>query len=154
MSTKIVKYGTPILHQVCEQTDLNNPELPNIIKMMQETMVIEQGVGLAANQIGLNERIFVWDYAGHTGHLINPEIYPNAVEFESIEGCLSCGKIPVKLHRSIGCEIGGYELDGEWVTYSASTTLGCIFQHEVDHLNGKTIFDNLNRQQRRNLWKQ
>lgn len=154
MSTQIVKYGNPILHEVCEQADITDAnELKKTIALMQNTMIIEQGVGLAANQIGINSRIFVWDYQGKTGHIINPQLQISEERFDTIEGCLSCDRIPVKLSRAYKCELSGYNHDGEWITVKADGVLASIFQHEFDHLNGKTIIDTLNRAQRRKLFK-
>jgi peptide deformylase len=99
------------------------------------------GIGLAAPQIGLSRRIIVVGFTDQIICVVNPQI-TMAPDFDWMkEGCLSLpGKIiNIKRHKNV--EVRGFDITGKSVSITASDLLARVFQHEIDHLNGKLICD-------------
>lgn len=100
------------------------------------------GVGLSANQVGLNLRIFVAEYRNRFFAVINPKIIKFSKESEILEeGCLSVPGVFVEKERAMFVTLEGFDLNGKKLKLKASGVLARIFQHETDHLNGKLIAD-------------
>lgn len=121
----------------------------SLISDMIETMVAAGGVGLAANQVGRPEDVFVWDYNGSAGYVINPYIQQHNGSYEHIEGCLSCYSKPVLVKRHKEVKMIGQTLDGKKMIWLDNGMAAAIWQHEIDHLNGHLLFDKLPRRTRR-----
>ena len=140
----IVFYGDPVLRQTSKEVTEITKEVKNNLNEMLELMRESNGVGLAANQVGLTERYFVGEVDGKIKKIINPEIIKESQEIVELEeGCLSIPgiykrvkrpeKVKVKYLNENGKEIIE-ELDGIWAR---------VFQHELDHLNGVLFIDKL-----------
>ena len=141
---EIKTFGDPILRQrareVEEITDLHK----SLIASMIETMHLAPGVGLAATQIGVLERIFVYAVDETVGALINPEVVNLSEETDTdIEGCLSLPGIQFPVERSVEVTIRGLDENGDPVEIEATDLLAIVFQHELDHLDGVLFIDHL-----------
>lgn len=125
-------------------------KLHTLIADMFETMRAVKGVGLAAPQIGINQRIFVFDLEGESGVVINPtlELSEETTE-EPGEGCLSVPELHYQPPRALTATVRGFDADGAEVSFSGTGLLARCFQHEVDHLDGRLFVDRLVGEQRK-----
>ncbi len=109
---------------------------------MTEVMYEKDGVGLAANQVGVLKRVIVVDAGEGQITIINPEIVQQNEEDASFEeGCLSLPDIQIKINRPISVVVTGCNLQNQPVEYHAEGLLARVLQHEIDHLNGVLIID-------------
>jgi peptide deformylase len=144
MILKIVKYPEPVLQQPGEPVTEFDAELHKLIADMFETMYASQGIGLAAQQVGVAKRITVIDLTGGKDPaqklvLINPEIiFREGKQYEE-EGCLSFPEIREKIARAAKVRIRAQDQDGKWFEMDGEELLSRAFQHEIDHLDG-TLF--------------
>jgi peptide deformylase len=121
---------------------LNKKELRETIRDMRETMVAAQGIGLAANQVGLSIRLFVALVESKFYAIINPEIVKQSKEvLDMEEGCLSIPGIYGDVPRPAEIVLSGYDKNGKRVKIKASGLRARVFQHETDHLNGVLFID-------------
>ena len=146
MQIKILKHPDTFLRQPTQEVELplskeNNIILDNMIKIMYQA----NGIGLAANQIGYNRRMFVMDTSNERNKpqtFINPIVKSkNNIKMSDIEGCLSCPGEEVKVSRSmcVNLELTCRHGKNQHQTFYY---LPCrVVQHEMDHLNGKLIID-------------
>lgn len=147
---KILLAPDPLLREVCEPCEIGDPTLKSLAKKMANTMYENHGCGLAAPQVGVKKRIIVVDCDDpendpHPLVLVNPEILEldgNPVKEE--EGCLSCPGISVPVSRKPFARVRYYDLDGNECTVEGDGLLGRCLQHEIDHLDGKTLFESCN----------
>lgn len=119
-------------------------ETRELIKKMRSTMKKADGVGLSANQIGLPIRVFVTEFDNKFYAIFNPQIKKTSEEENNLdEGCLSVPEkfSPVKRAEKVWLE--GFDQNGKKLKIKAWGFLARIFQHEVDHLNGKLFIDKL-----------
>jgi peptide deformylase len=137
--------GDPVLRQKAELVTAITPELRRLIADMFDTMYAEEGVGLAAPQVGISDRVIVVDPHDDETQpfaLINPEILDASKETEkNEEGCLSIPGVRDMVERSIRVRVRGLSENGEVKEFDAEGLLSRILQHEVDHLNGILFFD-------------
>ena len=117
-------------------------DINNLIKTMREVMDEADGVGLAANQIGLDMAVFVVGFDGKFYAIFNPEIIKASKEKEgSEEGCLSIPGHADIAYRHEKITLIGYDKNQKKIKIKAWGLLARIFQHEIDHLNGKLFID-------------
>jgi peptide deformylase len=117
-------------------------EISEIIKTMRLAMLEEKGIGLAANQIGLNIQVFVARVNGKLYSFFNPEIIKSSEEILiEDEGCLSVPKTYGKVERNEKVVLSAYDKNNKPVKVKAVGVLARVFQHEVDHLNGILFID-------------
>jgi len=146
---KIVTYPDPFLRQMAEEVDTFDDSLHVLLDQMQEVMYHDDGVGLAAPQIGVSKRIIVLDDGNGLIHLMNPEIITSGSNEEVVEeGCLSLPGIIVPVSRPGEVVVKGLNESGDPVKYEADALLARILQHEIDHLNGILIIDHISSIQR------
>jgi len=142
---EIVRYPHPALRKPAENIDPGDPNLPRLAARMIELMRQADGVGLAANQVGLPVRVFVANPTRNEPDkdivLINPEFIETAGWQETNEGCLSVPGVSLKLRRRERIRVRFVNLAGQTMEIDASGFLATIFQHETDHLDGKLIID-------------
>ena len=112
---------------------------------MWKIMEDNNGVGLAAPQVGLNHRMFVWRYNHANCAVWNPILTWLEGEEEAVEGCLSLPGISVVVKRAKASTLSGTGEDGSPFCMIGNSILTRIWQHEIDHLDGKLIIDNMNR---------
>ncbi len=143
-------FGDPILTVPAEPVTTFDAELRGLVKDLTETMLDAPGAGLAAPQIGVSLRVFVYDVEEVVGHLINPVIRTLSEECqEGDEGCLSFPGLAFPTRRSAKVVAEGFDMHGEPVTVAGCTLLARAIQHEVDHLDGILFIDRLDPEQRK-----
>lgn len=154
MKLPVYLYGHPVLRKVSEDITSDYPELKKLLDNMYETMYASEGVGLAAPQIGRNDRIVVIDAdpvaetfpecAGRKLTLINPEV--EVLEGESVtrgEGCLSLPGLSENVSRVEHIRLRWVDENFEQHEEEISGFLARIVQHECDHLEGKLYIDHV-----------
>jgi peptide deformylase len=159
----IVTYGSdPVLHRACAPVTEFDEPLRRLLLDMFASMEAADGVGLAANQIGVDARIFVIDCPDAegedvVGYVINPTLtLPPPVGDEPAavitdEGCLSVPGPYADLPRAFRARVDGVDLQGDPVTIETTGMAARCLQHEVDHLNGLVYVDLLPEEQREQL---
>jgi peptide deformylase len=146
---KVLKYPHPVLKYPCKPIQKINQGLRNIVAEMFETMYASDGVGLAANQVGLPLRLFVMNATGDKEKneeeyvFINPIIIKKNGNATDSEGCLSFPEIHADVVRAESVVIEGIFLDGEIRQFQWKGRPARIVQHETDHLNGVGFVDRL-----------
>lgn len=120
---------------------------------MLETMYEEPGIGLAAPQVGVQRRFFVYDIGDGPEALINPIIRESRGEWTHEEGCLSVPGLFWDIVRPKEIHITGYNIDGDEVSIEADELLSRLFQHELDHLDGVMLIDRLDGETRKEAMK-
>ncbi len=119
-------------------------EIRELIKKMREAMEATNGVGLAANQIGLDMKVFVARVEGKFYAIFNPEIVKISKELVvAKEGCLSVPGTTDEVVRPYQISLKGFDKNGKRLSIKAWGYQARVFQHEVDHLNGKLFIDYL-----------
>ena len=136
-------YGDPVLKQVAHAVDQVDGSLVRLVDDMVETMYDSEGAGLAATQVGIQKRLFVYDVGDGPSVIINPVIVESTGEWYHDEGCLSIPGLRLGIIRPAQVHIRGVDLDGEEVSVEADDFLGRVFQHEVDHLDGVLMVERL-----------
>lgn len=143
--------GDPVLRQRADDVTEIDGALASLCEDMAETMYEAPGIGLAAPQVGIQKRFFVYDMGAGDGAqvLINPVITESDGEWEFYEGCLSVPDMAFDIVRPKMVHITGYDLDGREVSIEADELLARLFQHELDHLDGVLLLDHLDADQRK-----
>jgi len=149
----IIKYGSSILRKrLKDVTEFGEP-LEKIVEAMFETMIEVRGIGLAANQVGIDQRIIILDGSGHYKGcekmvLVNPEIIEMEGEDIMVEGCLSIPDMDGEVSRANSIKIKAQDLKGKEVVLKATDMQARIYQHECDHINGKMYIDRVSQSTR------
>ncbi|HET9723328.1 MAG TPA: peptide deformylase [Actinomycetota bacterium] len=147
--------GDPVLRQVCAPVQRFDGWLRRTADDMLETMYAAPGVGLAASQVGIGMRFFVYDDGdGRTGFVANPELSELDGADTIDEGCLSIPGPFYPTLRAVTVRLRGQDLGGEMFELRAEGLLARIFQHETDHLNGGLYIDRLDDEGRRDVMRQ
>ena len=146
----IVKYGDPVLETAAQPITEFDDELKKLADDMFESMYAAQGIGLAAPQIGLSQRLTVIDTSFKKNPedkivLVNPEIIEREGEQYEEEGCLSLPDIRDKVKRAAKVKVRAQNADGEWFEMEGEELLSRACQHEIDHLDGVLFIDRLSR---------
>jgi len=145
---RILHYPDPVLAKKAEPITEINDDIRRLAADMAETMYAAPGVGLAAPQIGISQRLIVLDCAGkddppHLIKAVNPEIIDAEGECFDEEGCLSVPGFFTRVKRKSGVRVRFLDLDGKAVEMEAEGLLAVAFQHEIDHLDGILFVDHL-----------
>jgi peptide deformylase len=143
--------GDPVLRQRAADVAEIDGRLAKLAQDMIATMYEAPGVGLAAPQVGVQKRLFVYDAQDGDGArvLVNPVISESRGEWVFEEGCLSVPGLSFEIARPDEIHLTGYDLDGNEVSIEAHEYLGRIFQHELDHLDGILLLERLDDDQRK-----
>jgi peptide deformylase len=142
--------GDPVLRRKAPPVARAGDELRRLVDDMFETMYAAHGIGLAAPQVGVSERLFVVDVDGAKHVFVNPEIVSLGAETESgEEGCLSIPEIFADVTRPAVVTMRATTLEGDPFELTAGALLGRCLQHEFDHLEGKLFPDHLSFLKRR-----
>lgn len=144
---EIRKFKDKILRKKAKKVSKVDKEIKKLIVDMAQTMKKNQGIGLAAPQVGILKRIIVFQ-ADRPGQrifsLINPKVKKKSREKEKgEEGCLSFPKVLLEIKRAKLIEVEGLDINGNKVKFEAKGLLARILQHEIDHLDGVLFFDRL-----------
>ena len=140
---EITEFPERVLKEVGDPVEKFDEELERLVADMFETMYAEEGVGLAAPQVGLSLRLFVMDCEGIKLVAANPEILSAEGEQEGEEGCLSVGKIHAPLRRAARVRLRAQDVQGEWFEREAEGLAARCFLHETDHCDGLLFIDHL-----------
>lgn len=141
--------GDPLLHRACEDVTDFGPSLAKLVEDMFATMYAAQGVGLAANQIGVPLKVFVYDCPDdddvrHLGHVVNPELVEaDGLTVRGPEGCLSLPGLESGTERFDHAVVEGLTMTGEPVRIAGTGWFARCLQHECDHLEGMVYTDRL-----------
>lgn len=137
-------FGDPVLRQMAREVEAVTGVHRRLVDDMRATMRGASGVGLAAPQVGVLERIFVWEVEDASGALINPVITAHSEEVVADEeGCLSLPGVAYPVERRAGARIEGLDEMGRRVEIESKGLLARVFQHEIDHLDGILFIDRL-----------
>jgi peptide deformylase len=136
-------FGDLGLKQRCPDVTEFDGALARLADDMIETMYAAPGVGLAANQIGIQKRVFVYDAGDGPSTVVNPTIAETSEAWEYEEGCLSVPGMYFPIGRPRCVTLKGYDLEGKEFTREAQDLLARIFLHETDHLDGLLLLDRL-----------
>ena len=151
MAHEIRAFGDPVLKSRATPVKDFDESLERLAQDMKRIMRENEGVGLAANQIGRLKRIFVAAYEDEEYAIVNPVIEERSEASEKdVEGCLSIPEIRVEVERSCAVTILGKDPLGTPVRVEAEGVLARIFQHEIDHLDGVLILDRTDHESRKN----
>ena len=148
MVRTILTYPDPELKKRSHPVTVITDKTRELARDMADTMYDAPGIGLAAPQIGVHQRIIVIDISGKDEKpelivAVNPEIiHAEGEEFEE-EGCLSVPKFSANVRRHARIVVKALNLDGEEVVFRADDLLSIAFQHEIDHLDGILFIDHL-----------
>ncbi len=137
----VLIYPDPVLRQATRRITVFDEKLKNLLENMFETMDAYKGVGLAAPQIGVLEKIIVVSYEERSLALINPEIIFHEGETIDEEGCLSLPEVTMQLKRFDIIKVKAQDFEGNPVLLDEHGFFSRILQHEIDHLNGILIID-------------
>lgn len=148
MIRKILTYPDPELKKKSAPVTVINEKTVELVRDMAETMYDAPGVGLAAPQIGVHQRIVVIDVSDKNDPpdlivAINPVIVHAEGEAYEEEGCLSVPRYAANVRRHEQVVVKALDLSGEEISYKADGLLAIAFQHEIDHLDGILFVDHL-----------
>ena len=148
MKLDILRYPDSRLHTVAKPVQAVDARIQKLVDDMAETMYAAPGIGLAATQVNVHERVIVIDISEDKSDLrvlINPEILSKSGDVEWEEGCLSVPGIYDKVHRAEIIRVRALNRDGETYEFDADGLLAVCVQHEMDHLMGKVFVEYLSR---------
>ena len=142
-------FGDPVLTTPALEVVDFDKELRTLVADLTETMLEAPGAGLAAPQIGVGLRVFVWDVDEALGHLINPSLELSSEMQEGEEGCLSFPALSYETPRAFRAVAKGFNMYGEPITVEGTELLARCLQHETDHLDGIVFIDRLSKEDRK-----
>lgn len=148
-------FGDPVLRQVATPVDDIDGKIARMATDMFPAMYAAEGIGLAAPQVGIQKRLFVYDMNDGEGAkvLVNPVIEETGGEWEYPEACLSVPGLSFEIVRPKEVHLTGYDLDGNEVSIEADELMARLFQHELDHLDGVLLLDHLDKKTRKDALK-
>jgi peptide deformylase len=138
----IVKYGDPVLRQISKKVTQVPDDMPEFVERMQQIMNAASGVGLAAPQLGILQRVIVYDIGEGSRAIVNPQILKSSGEqTEPAEGCLSIPGLRGIVKRYNEVVVKGLDQYGKPVRIRGEGYTARVIQHEVDHLDGILFID-------------
>jgi peptide deformylase len=150
---EIRTFGDPVLRRRADEVTDIDGRLARLAEDMLTTMYEAPGIGLAAPQIGVRKRLFVYDIGEGPQVLINPTIAESDGEWVYDEGCLSVPGYTFEIVRPKEVHLTGFDLDGNEVSFDADELLARLFQHELDHLDGVLLLERLDDDERKTALK-
>jgi len=148
--SQVRQYGDAVLRMRANEIETFDDEVAGLAERMIELMHDAEGVGLAATQVGILRRLFVFSDDGEDRVVVNPTITRTGGELETTEeGCLSLGPVRVPVERPLEVTIEGRNVAGEPLKLELTGLSARVAQHEVDHLDGKLIIDRTDAESRR-----
>ena len=142
-------FGDPVLKQRAAEVTEIDGRLARLAEDMLTTMYDAPGLGLAAPQVGVQKRFFVYDIGEGPRTLINPVVKESRGEWVYDEGCLSVPGLSFDIVRPKEIHLVGVDLDGNDVSFEADELLARLFQHELDHLDGVLLLQHLEPEQQK-----
>jgi peptide deformylase len=155
MALDIRTFGDPVLKTRAAPVETFDDSLARLTEEMLTTMRENDGVGLAANQVGRLKRVLVASVEDEDYVIVNPVLSDMSETTErGQEGCLSIPGINVEVDRPIAVTVTGQNTSGEPLRIEAQDMLARVLQHEVDHLDGVLILDRTDRQSRKDAMRE
>jgi peptide deformylase len=160
---RITEVGEEVLHKPCRDVTEFGPDLAALIDDMFLTMYVAEGAGLAANQVGVGLRLFVYDCPDddgvrHVGHIINPVLEAPTLAGRRLldegEGCLSVPGAVMDVPRPDRAVVRGFDKDGDPLVIEGTGYFARCLAHETDHVNGHVYLDRLSRRERKEALRQ
>ncbi|MFI6490658.1 peptide deformylase [Streptomyces sp. NPDC050564] len=160
---RITEVGEEVLHKACRDVTEFGPDLAALIDDMFLTMYVADGAGLAANQVGVDLRLFVYDCPDddgvrHVGHIANPvldQLDPAGRRLlDEGEGCLSVPGAVMDVPRPDRAVVRGVDRDGNALVIEGTGYFARCLQHETDHVNGRVYLDRLSTRERKDALRQ
>jgi peptide deformylase len=143
-------FGDPVLRTPCESVTSFDAELRELVTDLSDTLLGAPGrAGVAANQIGVSARVFVYLADGEQGHMVNPTLELSEEQQVDDEGCLSIPELYFPTPRAMRAVARGFDQYGEPLTIEGTGFLARALQHETDHLDGRLYVDTLTGEARR-----
>jgi len=143
----ILHFPDPRLHKVAKPVQTVDDRIRTLVRDMAQTMYDAPGIGLAATQVDVHERVIVIDLSDEQNNLkvlINPEIVWTSEESQSYEeGCLSVPGVYDEVKRAAEIRVRALDENGQSLEFEADGLLAVCIQHEIDHLNGKVFVERL-----------
>ncbi|MFF8094503.1 peptide deformylase [Streptomyces sp. NPDC016675] len=155
---RITEFGEEVLHKPCRDVTEFGPDLAALVDDMFRTMYVAEGAGLAANQVGVPLRLFVYDCLDddgvrHVGHIVNPVPEPLGPAARRLldegEGCLSVPGATMGVPRPDRAVVRGLDKDGAPLLVEGTGYFARCLAHETDHLNGHVYVDRLSARDRK-----
>lgn len=138
---KIKLYGSPVLRKRASSVRHVTQIHRDILSTMARLMYADSGIGLAAPQVGINEKMIVVDIGGGLYKLINPKVVSKSGWQSMEEGCLSIPGVCIKVKRAKKVVVKALDENSQPLTIEAEDMFACVLQHEIDHLRGRLIID-------------
>ena len=157
MSYRIRLFGDPVLREKAVEITEIDGRVARMANDMLPALYEAEGLGLAAPQVGIQKRLFVYDMGEGAKTIVNPVIEETRGEWEYLEGCLSLPNLSFEIIRPKEVHLTGLDLDGNEVSIEADEVMARLFQHELDHLNGVLLLDHLDKKTRKEalkMWRQ
>jgi peptide deformylase len=151
MATRPVRlFGDPVLRQRAPEVVDFDRQLRRLVRDLDDTLYEERGAGLAATQLGVLQRVFVWHTEGSEGHIVNPVLeFPDDEVQEGEEGCLSMPGLYFDTRRRLNVVARGSDMHGRPLQVVGTHFLARALQHETDHLDGVLFIDHLDAETRK-----
>ncbi len=143
---RIIYYPDPTLKQVCQKVENFGADPQRLGERMLALMKKAEGVGLAAPQVGIPIRLFVYNLTGEPEDdliCVNPRLIELTGVAEHEEGCLSIPGVSVTMRRSAHAKVEAFDTNGQPFHKTGEVQAARVWQHEMDHLNGRLITDNM-----------
>jgi peptide deformylase len=137
----LVLYPDPILRTICEPVETFDGTLRDVADGILALMQQHSGIGLAAPQVGLRQRLIVASIENRPFVLANPDVTDSSEPRDLVEGCLSLPGVQVNVRRPERIRVTGYDLHGQRRSFGAAGLWARVILHELDHLNGVLICD-------------
>ena len=148
--SQVRQYGDPVLRMRANEVEAFDEELTRLSDRMIALMHDADGVGLAATQVGILRRVFVFHDAGEDRIIVNPVLSSTGGGTEvDEEGCLSLGPVRMPVERSVEVTLEGVDAQGTSLRFDLEGLPARVVQHELDHLDGKLIVDRTDPESRR-----
>lgn len=160
---RVTEVGEEVLHKPCRDVTEFGPDLAALIDDMFLTMYVADGAGLAANQVGVDLRLFVYDCPDddgvrHIGHVVNPVLDPldpaGRRLLDEGEGCLSVPGAVMDVPRPDRAVVRGLDKDGTALVIEGTGYFARCLAHETDHVNGQVYLDRLSKRDRKEALRQ
>ncbi len=143
-------FGDPVLTVPADEVTAFDRELRGLVKDLSDTLRAEQGAGLAAPQLGIGQRVFVFHVDGIDGHLVNPVLhFPDDQAQDGPEGCLSLPGLYFDTKRRLNVVAKGFSMHGDPLQIVGTGEMARCLQHETDHLDGILFIDRMDAERRK-----
>jgi len=148
--SQVRQYGDPVLRMRANEVEAFDEELERLSERMIALMHDADGVGLAATQVGILRRVFVFHNEGEDRIIVNPVLSSTGGGTEvDEEGCLSLGPVRMPVERAVDVTLEGVDAHGASLRLELEGLPARVVQHEIDHLDGKLIVDRTDPESRR-----